>query len=221
MIFPSISPATGRFPFLGAEQAAPNSDPPRAEIDRSVKRPETVTGPRRRVRIYINGPSTPTRLRHAIHGKALMSVTALPVTPRPRARASTHGPTPASTHRRTPVSTHRRTPVSTHRPAAGVGHSHDHRMVQAPGSLIGPAAELRRVGPELRHVGSNLHRRSLPGHMSHHRSRRNVHHLDHWLHRRRSRGHAATTAMSDPDQEFAANRVFGRFRRRTPSCPVR
>lgn len=204
MIFPGISTATNRFPLLGAGQTAQNSDPPRAVIDRSVKRPAAVKRPPRRVRVYVIGLPTPTILRRAVHGKALMSVPALPVAPRTRVR------------------------VPTHRPTSGVSRSHGPRMVQAQGTLSGTAVDFRRVGP-------TVHRRPLPGHVSHHRSNRNARHLDRWLHRRRSRSYASTTAdahrgrraplpdlhsthrhaaMSDPDQEPAGDRVFERFWRR-------
>jgi hypothetical protein len=211
MIFPGIPSATNRLPLLGAGQAAPNSDPPRAAIDRSVKRPAAVKRPLRMVRVYVVGLPTPTMLPRAIPGKTLMSVPALPVAPRPRVR------------------------FPTHRPTSGVSRSHGPRMIRAHGTLSGTAADFRRVGP-------TVHRRPLPGHVSHHHSNRNARHLDRWLHRRRSRSHASRTAdahrergaplprlhstrrhaaMSDPDQEPAGDRVFERFGRAQGGVPAR
>jgi hypothetical protein len=209
MIFPGISRATNRFPLLGAEQAAPSSDPPRAVIDRSVRRPAPVKRPPRMVRVYVVELPTPTMRRHAIHLEARLSVLTLPVASQPRVR------------------------FPTHRQTSGARRSHGLRMIQAQGTLSGTAVDFRRVGP-------TVHRRPLPGHVSHHRSNRNARHLDRWLHRRRSRRHATTTAdghrgrraprpnlhstrgyagMSDPDQEPAGDQVVVRFRRARGAPP--
>jgi hypothetical protein len=163
MIFPSISTTTNPFELLGGGQTAPNSDPPRAAIDRSVKRPVAVKRPSRVVRVYVSGLPKSTTLRHAVHGKALMSFAALPVAPRPRVRFPTH--------------------LST----SGGTRTHGPRMVPAQGTLSTTAVDFRRVG-------STLHRRPLPGHVSHHRSNRKARHLDRRLHRRASRGYASTNA---------------------------
>jgi hypothetical protein len=153
MIFPGISTTTNPFPLLGAGQPDPSSDPPRATMDRSAERLAAVKRPARPIRVYVVGLSTPTMLRRAIHGKALMSVPALPVVPRPRVR------------------------FPTHRPTSGVSHSHGSRMVQARGIPPGTAADFRRVAPtvhqrplpghvshhrsnrEARHLDRWLHRR--------------------------------------------------------------
>jgi len=173
MIFSGVSRATNPFPLLGAGQPTPNSDPPRAVIDRSANRLAAVKRPPRTIRVYVIGLSTPTRLRRAIHGKALMSVPARPVAPRPRMR------------------------FPTHHPVSGVSHSHGPRMVGAQGTLSGTAADFRRVAP-------TVHHRPLPGHVSHHRANRRARHLDRWLHRRRSRSHASTSA--DVDRARGARR---------------
>jgi hypothetical protein len=191
MIFPGISTATNRFPLLGAGQPAPNSDPPRAAIDRSAKRLAAVKRPPRMVRVYVFGLPTPTMLRRAIHGTALMSVPALPVAPRPRVR------------------------FPTHRPTSGVGRSHGPRMVQAQGTLSGTAADFRRVAPTVHHRPlpghvshhrSNRNARHLDRWLHRRRSRSHASTTDD-AHRGRgaplpdlhsTRRHAAT---SDPDQE--------------------
>ena len=114
-----------------------------------------------------------------------------------------------------PVAPRPRVRFPSHRPTSGVSRSHGPRMVQALGTLSGTPADFGRVAP-------TVHHRPLPGHVSHHRPNRNARHLDRWLHRRRSRSHASTTAdahrargallpdlhstrrhaaTSDPDQE--------------------
>ncbi len=191
MIFPGISAATNPFPLLGARRTAPNSDPPRASIDRSAKRLAAVKRPPWTIRVYVFGLSTPTMLRRAIHGTALMTVPALPVAPRPRVR------------------------FPSHRPTSGVSHSHGPRMVQAQRTLSGKPAGFRRVAPtahprpfpghvshhrpnrNARHLDRRLHRRRSRSHASAtadaHRARGaplpDLH---------STRQHAAT---SDPDQE--------------------
>ena len=188
MIFPGISPATNPFPRLGAGQPAPNSDPPRTEIDGNAKRLEAVDHPPRMVRVYVVGLSTATMLHRAIHGKALMSVPALPVGPQPRVRVPSHGPVSRLSRWSGP---------------------------RIPGALCRTATHSGLAGPA-------IHRRAVPGHMSHHRPSRNARHYDRWRHRRRSRRDASTTAdahrargaplpdlhstrrhtaTSDPDQE--------------------
>jgi hypothetical protein len=201
MIFPGIPTATSPSELLGRGQTAPTSDPPRAAIDRRVKRPGAVKRPSGVVRVYVVGFSKPTVLHRAIHGKALMTFPALPVAPRPRMR------------------------FPTHRSTSGVTPTHGPRMVQAQETLSTAAVDFRRAGP-------TVHRRPLPGHVSHHRSNRKARHLDRRLHRRASRGYASTTADAhrgrgapprdlhstrrgattpDTDQEPAADCVFQRF----------
>ncbi len=191
MIFPGISTATNLFPLLGAGQRTARSDPPRAAIDRNAKRPAAVERRSRIVRVYVVGLSTTTAVHRAIHGKALMSVSAVPIGSQPQMR------------------------FLSHRPASGLSRWHGPRTVQTPETLSRTATYFRLAGPtahrralpghanhhrpnrKVRHSGRWLHRR---------RSRSDAS-MTADDHRGRSaqrpdpqstRRHAA---MSDPDQE--------------------
>jgi hypothetical protein len=191
MIFPRISTATSPFPPLGGGQSTARSDPPRAEIDRNAKRLAAVEDPPRMVRIYVVGLSTATMLHRAIHGKALVSVPALPVGPQPRVR------------------------FPSHRPVSYLSRWSGPRIVQTPGALsrtatycglAGPTVHRRALSGRMSHHRPNRNVCHLDRWRHRRRSRSDASttadaHRGRGARRpdlHRTRQHAA---MSDPDQE--------------------
>jgi hypothetical protein len=120
-----------------------------------------------------------------------------------------------------PVRPQPRVRFPSHRPVSCLSRWSDARKVQMPGALC-------RTATYCGLAGRTVHRRAVPGHMSHHRPNRHARHYDRWRHRRRSRRDASTTAdahrargtprpdphstrrhpaTSDPDQEPGAPRL--------------